>query len=123
MAGKTSTSITRKGRSEAAASGRINPEARQRMIQETAYYRYVQRGYSHGHDVEDWLAAEADVERASRPRARPEPEAPMEFELQQSGTFGPREDEALKRIARQHPRRDIPRVESIEPDEQAPLKE
>lgn len=122
MARKTSTSFTSKGRSKMAASGRISPEARQRMIREAAYYRYVERGYSHGHDVEDWLAAESNFERASRPRARPEQAEPLEFELQQSGTVGPREDEALKRIARQHPRRDIARIESIEPED-APLKE
>jgi hypothetical protein len=45
-----------------------------------AYERYVERGCQHGHDVEDWLAAEADLaaERVTtsqknvrRPSARP----------------------------------------------------
>ena len=119
MARKTSTSTARTGRS---ATTQPTPEARQRMIREAAYYRFVQRGFSHGHDLDDWLAAEAEVGRLSRIRERPEPVAPMEFELQQSGTLGPREDEALKRIAKQHPRRDIPRIESVEPED-APLKE
>lgn len=123
MARKTSTSLTRRERSEIAASERVSPETRQLMIQEAAYYRYVQRGYAQGHDVEDWLAAESKFERARLPRPGPATAAPMEFELQQSGSISHRADEALKRIARQHPRRDIPRVESIEPDEDVPLRE
>ena len=35
-------------------------------IEERAYYRYVERGRLDGFDVDDWLAAEADV--------RPSPE-------------------------------------------------
>lgn len=123
MARKTSTSLTRKERSEIAASERVSPETRQRMIREAAYYRYVQRGYAQGHDVEDWLTAESAFERARRPQQQPATVAPVEFELQQSGSISHRADEALKRIARQHPRRDIPRVESIEPDEDVPLRE
>jgi Protein of unknown function (DUF2934) len=30
-------------------------------VQETAYQLYVARGYAHGYDVEDWLAAEQIV--------------------------------------------------------------
>jgi len=30
-------------------------------IAEHAYARFVARGYVHGHDVEDWLAAETDL--------------------------------------------------------------
>jgi hypothetical protein len=30
-------------------------------VQETAYQLYVARGYAHGNDVEDWLAAEQIV--------------------------------------------------------------
>lgn len=125
MARKTSTSLTRRERSEIAASERVSPETRQRMIREAAYYRYVQRGYAQGHDVEDWLTAESAFERARWPRPQPQPAtvAPVEFELQQSGSISHRADEALKRIARQHPRRDIPRVESIESDEDVPLRE
>jgi hypothetical protein len=29
-----------------------------------AYQRFVERGGAHGHDVEDWLAAEAELRRA-----------------------------------------------------------
>lgn len=86
------------------------------MIREAAYYRYAQRGYALGHDLDDWLAAEADLERGGEPAELPE------LELQQSSAHGAAEDEELKRIIKQHPRKGIPQIESIEPEE-APLKE
>jgi len=36
-------------------------EAREQRIQVAAYQRYEMRGYEPGHDVEDWLAAEAEI--------------------------------------------------------------
>lgn len=40
----------------------ISPDLRHRMISEAAHRRYVERGYSDGDDVDDWLQAEADVD-------------------------------------------------------------
>lgn len=40
----------------------IAPDERQRMIAEAAYYRAERRGFTGGSDVEDWLAAEAEVD-------------------------------------------------------------
>lgn len=122
MATMTPKAISPEGRPDPAKASSLSPEARQRMIGEAAYYRYVHRGYAPGHDLDDWLAAEADFERASHRRPPPETAVNPEFELQQSGTFGPAEDDVLKRIIKRHPRRDIPLIESIEPEE-APLKE
>jgi hypothetical protein len=52
--------VTGDGRAEATG---IGPEsARQARIREAAYARYEGRGCLHGHDVDDWLAAEADVD-------------------------------------------------------------
>ncbi len=34
------------------------------LIAMRAYERYVERGYTHGHDVEDWLAAEREILQA-----------------------------------------------------------
>jgi large subunit ribosomal protein L7/L12 len=34
------------------------------QIAARAYERFVARGHQHGHDVEDWIAAEADLKRA-----------------------------------------------------------
>lgn len=44
----------------------IEPEVRYRMISEAAYHRYLDRGCVDGYDVDDWLSAEADVERELR---------------------------------------------------------
>jgi len=41
----------------------VDAEARQRMIREAAYEKYVQRGYVEGFELEDWLQAEAEVDR------------------------------------------------------------
>jgi len=41
----------------------IEPEVRYRMVSEAAYHRYLDRGCADGFDTDDWLAAEADVER------------------------------------------------------------
>ncbi|HEX9102946.1 MAG TPA: DUF2934 domain-containing protein [Polyangia bacterium] len=31
------------------------------LVAVRAYERFIERGYQHGHDVEDWLAAERDL--------------------------------------------------------------
>ena len=46
--------------SSAALDERLN---RQEMVATAAYYLAEQRGFSEGGDVEDWLAAEDEVER------------------------------------------------------------
>ena len=38
-------------------------EARRRMIAEAAYYAAEKRGFAPGGDVDDWLCAEAEIER------------------------------------------------------------
>ena len=40
----------------------ISPEERHRLIAEAAYYRASRRGFNGGAEVEDWLAAEAEVD-------------------------------------------------------------
>jgi hypothetical protein len=47
------------GKSTAA---RLSPEERHRLIAEAAYYRASERGFHGGAEVEDWLAAEAEVD-------------------------------------------------------------
>lgn len=100
--------------------GAYSLEQRETMIREAAYYRYMRRGHTPGHDLDDWLAAEAELERDAVGGAAEEwaPDAGM----QQSGAHGASKDDELKRIARQHPQRGIPQVEGIEPVE-APFKE
>jgi len=43
-------------------------EFRQR-IAEVAYYRAQQRGFSPGYELDDWLAAEAQIRNGTRPDA------------------------------------------------------
>jgi hypothetical protein len=40
----------------------VDPERRHALIAEAAYYRAERRGFAPGHDAEDWLAAEAEVD-------------------------------------------------------------
>ena len=122
MARQARTSVKRKGNQDIIMGGGIGPEERERMIREAAYYRFAERGFVAGHELEDWLAAESEIDRAGGTPQPSEAAATPEFEVQQSATHGPREDEALKRTVRRHPRRDIPRIESVEPQE-APMKE
>jgi hypothetical protein len=42
----------------------VTAEQRQRMIAEAAYFRAQGRGFENGNSTEDWLAAEAEIERA-----------------------------------------------------------
>ena len=45
------------------AQGKIDPQARHRMISEAAYRLYARRGYVEGFELEDWMQAEAEVDR------------------------------------------------------------
>ena len=42
-----------------------DPTRRRAMIAEAAYYRAERRGFEPGHELEDWLEAEAEVARIS----------------------------------------------------------
>lgn len=52
---------------------RLSDEERQRMVAEAAYYRALQRGFVAGGEVDDWLAAEREIDRqlAMSGHARP----------------------------------------------------
>jgi len=41
----------------------ISPEQRQHMIRDAAYFRAERRGFVNGDPVQDWMEAEADVDR------------------------------------------------------------
>lgn len=67
------------GKKVRAASAQVNPselispEERQRMISEAAYLRAAQRGFHGGDPLADWLAAEAEINRAlPRPQQQKE---------------------------------------------------
>jgi len=39
----------------------MTEDQRRERVAAIAYERFAARGYQHGHDVEDWLAAESEV--------------------------------------------------------------
>ena len=60
MAMKTSAPVTPRSRSNFLPEGTISPERRENMIREAAYFRYVSNPVP-GHELDDWLAAEAEL--------------------------------------------------------------
>lgn len=75
---KASPSAAKKGRNSGASANKpaarkgagkrivlsgLSAEQRRRMIAEQAYYRAERRGFQGGSATEDWLAAEAEVDR------------------------------------------------------------
>ena len=56
---RKAASATKGGDYEAAD---ITPEERHRMVAEAAYYRAEQHGFNPDRHMEDWLAAEAEVD-------------------------------------------------------------
>lgn len=42
----------------------VDPREREAMIAESAYFRSAHRGFEPGHEVDDWLAAESEVDAA-----------------------------------------------------------
>lgn len=105
---QTSTPIEQRAHPDISWRGTHSLEERDAMLREAAYYLYQQRGCVHGRHVEDWLAAEAALDHGERERL---PAGRAEFEIQQSGAHGARQDDALKRIAKQ----DLQQGESEEP--------
>lgn len=43
------------------ARAEVSPEEVRKLISEAAYYRAKQRGFAPGHELEDWIQAEAEV--------------------------------------------------------------
>jgi hypothetical protein len=118
MAKQTRTPVNPQSDPDITWRGAFSLEQREAMIRDAAYYHYAKRGYAHGHELDDWLAAEAEIERGMA-----EPEAfPPDAMVQQSSAHGAGKDDELKRIVRQHPQKGIPQIESVEP-ENAPFKE
>ncbi len=50
---------------------KVGPEERLGMIAKAAYYRAERRNFEPGHEVEDWVAAEAEVDRRLAQSFRP----------------------------------------------------
>ena len=54
------------GPGQSIAAELIDPQTRHRIISQAAYFRAERRGFEPGHEVEDWCAAEAEVDGALR---------------------------------------------------------
>ena len=48
-------------KTESLARAEISAEDLRKLISEAAYYRAKQRGFEPGHELEDWIQAEAEV--------------------------------------------------------------
>lgn len=46
------------------SSAYMEPQVREAMIAEAAYFRSAHRGFEPGHEVDDWLAAESEIDAA-----------------------------------------------------------
>jgi hypothetical protein len=92
-------------------------DERESRIREAAYYRYLGRGCCNGHDLDDWLAAEDELDHGTASASVAPPP-----DVQQSSVHGAMSDDRLKQAVRQHPHKAIPLVESVEPS-QAPSRE
>jgi hypothetical protein len=55
----------------AGARAEISAEELRQLISEAAYYRAKQRGFEPGHELEDWIQAEAEVIRRLNAPGRP----------------------------------------------------
>lgn len=55
--------------SKPAKPAQPTPEQVYRMIQETAYFKAKARDFAPGHEVQDWIEAEAEVRRRMGSRA------------------------------------------------------
>lgn len=68
-AGKTTAAKPRatrpaaaKPRPKVAKSGSVASEERTRLVAEAAYFKAAQRGFAGGGELEDWIAAEAEID-------------------------------------------------------------
>jgi hypothetical protein len=58
--------------------------------------------------------------RQPTPKPEPRKDAPPEPGVQQGGARSRTDDDRLKRIVKQHPQRDEPKVDSVEPGDTPP---
>ncbi len=59
-------SVLESGRSDTSPSTPLDPEARRQKVAAEAYFLAERRGFAAGHELEDWVAAEAVVDSRLR---------------------------------------------------------
>lgn len=57
------------GEMRGTTAARLSPEEVYKLIQESAYFKAKARGFAPGHEVQDWIEAEAEVRRRLEDRA------------------------------------------------------
>jgi hypothetical protein len=58
---------------EQRAHDTLDPDLRHRLISETAYHLYAQRGCADGYDLDDWLQAETQIDHIALGAVREDP--------------------------------------------------
>jgi hypothetical protein len=70
MAARKERAAPAKRTPKAVSNPQPSPEEVRKLISEAAYYRAKQRGFTPGHELEDWIQAEAEVlRRLNGPRS------------------------------------------------------
>jgi hypothetical protein len=54
---------TAKTPNSSSARVELSPDELRKLVSEAAYYRAKQRGFVPGHELEDWIQAEAEVRK------------------------------------------------------------
>jgi Protein of unknown function (DUF2934) len=57
----TTSSRPADGKASGNTGAKLSPEEVYRLIQESAYFKAKERGFQPGHEVQDWIEAEAEV--------------------------------------------------------------
>src|SRR5438067_7648814 len=57
------------GQSRGNTAAKLSAEDVYRLLQESAYFKAKARGFAPGHEVQDWIEAEAEVRRRLEDRA------------------------------------------------------
>lgn len=70
----TKSTVSKKAKTRAVIGGGIppvTPQQRYRMISEAAYFRAEKRGFVGGDTAQDWLEAEAEIDRILKQKPKP----------------------------------------------------
>lgn len=96
----------------------MTAEMRHHMVEEAAYYRAQRRDFSPGGELADWLEAEAEVDEMFAAAEGDEMSGEEErIGSQEGGPKSIARQDKLERLVKEHPQRDEPRRDSVEPDE------
>jgi hypothetical protein len=64
----TDTSVVESAPLGANDTAGLDPEHRRQLVAAEAYFRAERRGFTAGHELDDWVAAEAAVDSQAHPR-------------------------------------------------------